>query len=47
VQAEFSGAGKGEYEVCAKKGANSDVLDRKQKEQRKKRMRVHPFFCIL
>jgi hypothetical protein len=35
VQAEFSGAGKGEHKVCAKKDVNSDVLGRKQKGQRK------------
>ena len=51
VHAEFSGAGKGEYEVCASNERNMDVRGRESrkcvlKRVKKKRMRVHPFCCI-
>ena len=62
MHAEFSGAGKGEYEVCASNERNMDaqgrenmkcMLEKNGKEEgaekrvKKKRMRVHPFCCIL
>ena len=52
VHAEFSGAGKGDYEVCASNERNMDVRGRESrkcvlKRVKKKRMRVHPFCCIL
>ncbi len=52
MHSEFSGAGKGEYEVCASNERNMDVRGRESrkcvlKREKKKRMRVHPFCCIL
>jgi hypothetical protein len=56
VHATISGAGKGEKGVCAGRGRERKVLvndtnregaGREEKGQRTKRMRVHPFCCIL